>query len=193
MSLPTFSATQAFSDLSAGQLNELVALVVRNSKLRVGPGLVQSSTPDGTTISLAPELKRRLLAAPPTRGTFRLKEIRDDYLVCRELDGDGIEASSDTLVAKPWLAQREPFDGTVRNGNTLTYTNGTERISSRQDPDQGPGETIEEIQIIIPRFTIEDLIYATLEIYTGVETAEGDKVLWQAEYAGRAWTREDGQ
>lgn len=127
------------------------------------------------------------------RRAFLLKAIRDDYLVCRELDADGAEAANDTLVAKPWLLQRTPFDGTVRNESTLTYLTGEERISTRPAPDQGPGELVEEIQLVIPRFTLDDFLYATLEIYTGVATEGGAEVVWQSEYGGRAWTAKHRQ
>ncbi|KKK55310.1 hypothetical protein LCGC14_3075840 [marine sediment metagenome] len=143
-----------------------------------------------------PSVARGGLASIPgisTRRAFRLKEIRDDYLICRELDADGVEAATDTLVAKPWLLQRTPFDGTVRNGSTLSYSDGEHRTSTRPDPSGIPGETVNESQLVIPRFTFDDLLYATLEIYTGVETEGGVKVVWQAADGPRAWTAEDGQ
>ncbi len=120
------------------------------------------------------------------RRAFHSKVVRDDYLVCRELDADGNEAATDTNVALPWLLQRIAYDNTIRGFIRLSYLSPTRRLASI-----GQGASLRtETQIIIPRFILDDMVYATLESYTGVATADGEKVQWQAEYAGRAWARE---
>ncbi len=194
-SLPYIEHGTRFGDTSSREWRNAMDAVQAINSLTVGDGLTLSRSPSLLHIGLSPKPVDALVPGTSVRRAFLLKEIRDDYLVCRMLDVDGVEAATDTMVAKPWLLQRTPFDGKVRNGNTLTYAEGaggTKRTSTHPDPDDA-SSTVSEEQLVILRYVVDDLIYATLEIYTGVETADDEKVVWQSEYTGRNWTRENGQ
>lgn len=92
---------------------------------------------------------------PPEGAAHRqmkLMEVLADHLRCRPWDGETL-GEIDFLVAKPWLLRRTPFDNGSRNGIAYVYHTHTTRTASRAAE--------EEDQIVIPRYVVGDVIYAT--------------------------------
>lgn len=115
-------------------------------------------------------------AATSAVAQFKLKQNADtfpDHLICRAWDGETL-GSEDVLVAKPWDIRRTSFDGRGDSVVELyTYTTPTHRIARIRLTD------IVEEQIIIRRYEINDILYATENIKGGTEVIHEDTpIVW---------------
>ena len=119
--------------------------------------------------------------------TFSLVNVRDDWLVCREVAADGSLAPTDelTIVAKPYRLQRTPFDGQTEGGVTYAYEpgwNGTVRTATR--------DSESEQQRVTEDYFPGNLIYAETVTYTGV-VFNNEPLLLIETKSERAWAEEE--
>ena len=91
-----------------------------------------------------------IIAAVETKIMI-IKQINDDYLQCREWDGQ--TEGDEFNVARPWLLRRSPFDGSSRAGFSYSYTTNQRRVSDAPNLDP-------ETQVITPAYVLGDNITA---------------------------------
>ena len=175
--------------VSAKQWNEMVRRV--NRKI-TGPRVIE--TPHGWHIRDTPFVAGSIGSVIKQ---FKLKrvgfsEIDGDLLICRGWDGE-VEGEKDVYVAKSFLLRRSPFDKKIRDGITYDYF-----ISSvgRRAKDINDNQT--EFQVVIPKYVIGDLIYATSKVIgeiAGVVVPKGiEKPIWlDNNNDARAWARRVNQ
>lgn len=96
-------------------------------------------------------LGQKYIVAIEGNKQLRVKEIKDDYLICHYYNND-IEESTDIYVLKPWTLRRTPFDGQTVNGISYAYSDNSTRVATK--------DTIVETQYITPDYNIDDIIYA---------------------------------
>jgi len=121
----------------------------------------------------------------PIVAQFKVVSVEDDFLVCNDYDG---LAASDvtTLVAKPYLLRRTPFDLLTRDGVEFIYGDAVERIAF-------DGEGTSETQRITPSYVAGDIIYAVRNIVgktdvDDTDTESDDKLDWlDLNVDGRSW------
>lgn len=83
-----------------------------------------------------------------------------DHVVCRKWDAWEQKAQGkDVLVAKPELLRQTPYHQRMRKGIRYQYRTPWERTAFRGQE--------EEIQVVIPTYYINDIIYATMPIEGG--------------------------
>lgn len=126
------------------------------------------------------------VAAGPSVGVFVLLEdaaLYPDHLVCRRLSEDpNAEDFEPTLVAKPWMLWRTPFDGLERNGIRYDYTTNTERLATEL-PEADPPNT--RTEIVSPTYIVDDWIVAG-NSPSALLTVGDDDVRW-IELTSRNW------
>lgn len=128
---------------------------VNESKMAVVSGQRTDNTTLGK-VSVPPRMRR---GSPLSIGLFKLKSVEDDYLVCREWDGEN-EGSDDIYIAKnPEI--RCSLEAKEIYGVENTYTYEVDPA----DPDElnkirtaTDGSTTEE-QRVVPPWTLDELIY----------------------------------
>lgn len=136
------------------------------------------------------QVMARVGGAPPAAvsatAQFRLTQSADafpDHLVCRTWDGE-TQGDEDVLVAKPWDLRQTSFDG---RGDAIVYRYTYLTPTRREAEVRVPIELVES-QIIIRRYTIGDVLYATTEIERGTGvTHEDEPVVWLDDGGGRAF------
>lgn len=114
---------------------------------------------------------------------FRLSQSAADFpdhLVCRTWDGE-TAGEEDVLIAKPYLLRRTPFDDQTYGNVSYNYVSATERQARR--------DTSRETQVVIPRYILADVIFATSPVQrgTGVIVEEVPVVWLDDNRDGRAW------
>lgn len=119
------------------------------------------------------------LFTPDSFPTFRYKSQTSDYLVCRAYDG-GTESETDTHIAKPPKLRFSTASAVV-DGVTVNYSS----YSTSDQTRVATAGAVSEIQIIVPRYLTNDLIYAASAAYTGVSGV----TLIDMNMDGRAWAR----
>lgn len=116
---------------------------------------------------------------PDSFPTFRYKSQTSDYLVCRAYSG-GTESETDTHIAKPPKLRFSVTSATV-DSTTISYSS----YSTTNQTRVATAGAVSEIQIITPRYLVNDIIFAASSSYTGVE----DVTLIDMNMDGRAWAR----
>ena len=132
-----------------------------------------------------------ILDAPSSGGVgtkiVRIKQIRGDYLVCREWNGV-TETLGDIFVAKPWLLRRTPFVGRNYGGYTYLYTGDQLRTSHQFGL---PSED----QKIVPPYLVNDELDILKKPTTAKRIASdadedgGDSILWLEMSPTRVWAQ----
>ena len=132
-----------------------------------------------------------ILDAPSSGGVgtkiVRIKQIRGDYLVCREWNGV-TETLGDIFVAKPWLLRRTPFVGRNYGGYTYLYTGDQLRTSHQFGL---PSED----QKIVPPYLVSDELDILKKPTTAKRIASdadedgGDSILWLEMSPTRVWAQ----
>ncbi len=159
---------------------------------QVPNSLVNHTTKGVSIISKAVSGGPSAPAAPSVKvSMFKLKELFGDYLRCKTWDGtrggDGAgEGEDDVLIAKPFKLWN-----TILTANLdlvtvgYTYDPTTVKRTATTDIDH-------EIQIVIPRYLIDDIIYAA-ECKGGNSGVNGPgdvPIKWiDLNRDGRAWAR----
>lgn len=130
----------------------------------------------------------------------RVKEIKDDHLVCKLFIPDAAtgkqEDTPDIFVAKPFELRKTAFDTktfTYPNGQNITYT----FASSVQDERTADDGTDTETQIMTPQYFVDTEIIAIRGIdgSTGVtitvtDVVEPIRLEWEdINNAGRFWAK----
>ena len=92
---------------------------------------------------------------------FRFKTMQDDTITC--VRWDGTNEGETVIIAKPYLLRRTPFDGKIKTfvterlpaslTVTYAYSSPTKRTATI-------GNGSQEVQFIIPRYVLDDVIYA---------------------------------
>lgn len=85
----------------------------------------------------------------------QITSIGDDHLVCVSLIGT-IVGTTDILVAKNYLNRRTPFDGNTVGNYSYVNSTAVDRVVTIVS-----SVGFKEIQTIIPRYSVGDLVYAT--------------------------------
>lgn len=160
------------------KINQLIDYV-REISVVNGRNVRLTRTMNGTMLlgESAPEVQE---ATPGVIKQFRVKVVGDDSMTCVEWDGT-TEGSQETIL-KPYLLRRTPFDGqtfsisTERIPATISVTYNYSSATKRTATSGGVVET----QVIIPRFAVNDIIYAM-----NCEDA-GDQLI-DINADGRAW------
>ncbi len=116
--------------------------------------------------------------------------IHDDYLACRDWDGQA-EGETDVEVARPWELQRTPWDGESHTIDgviySYTYADAESRVKSADGQD--------EDQVIVPPYFVGAVIQAAALI-SGHAASHGDDPvtlvrLIDTNNAARAWAQVD--
>lgn len=87
-------------------------------------------------------------------GRFKIKDVRQNHLVCREWDGSS-EGKLDIKIAKPFLLRAE-LTTRVIGGTEFTYTFTGSEAQEKVADDGSDTET----QVVVPRYEFGDEIYA---------------------------------
>jgi hypothetical protein len=111
---------------------------------------------------------------------YRLKSIQSEYLTCRTWNGT-TEGGTDIYVAKNHKL-RCSIASAVIDGVTVTYTYPLADNVSRT----ATITTTSEDQVIVPRYLVNDLIFA-VESSSG--TGVSGKTLIDLNVDGRAWAK----
>lgn len=132
-------------------------------------------------------------SAGSTITQYRVKSVAGDYLVCRTYDSaTNTEGGADVYIAKPFKL-RHSIASAVLDGLTVNYTyaalannlDGTRTAT----PINGAAET----EIVVPRWLVNDLIYAaSVGSGTGVTVAGNAVTLLDVNADGRAWVKKYG-
>lgn len=123
-------------------------------------------------------------APPGATGRFVFSAMRGDWVLAHPVVDGAVDNDVIVLLAKPWLLRRTPFDGQVRGGKLYQYENDTARVASIDNQ--------EERQLVIDRFFVGDVLYATKDVIggSGVFDGEGVELDWLMQSDGRAWAKE---
>ena len=139
-----------------------VLRVLRELRVKTGPGLRYSYKTDCTLIELLPQ--RRTAPAGEASPSTRMKilEIAADYLRCRTQSADGSVDDGETLirVAKPAFLRVTGINGTTRDGWSYSVVDpASERtLTAATAPGITAGkQVIEEVR---PSYKANDTIYA---------------------------------
>jgi len=147
---------------------------------------------------------------------FRVKTINDDFLDC--VVWDGITEGQTIEVAKPFLLRKTPIDFSASaiaqdkllglepgtsDGYTRTLPNGRENkyiyLNVQKRKAENVADSTEtEIQVIVPAYVEDDLIYCVKGIRGGIDTKNDDTVesalFWMdMNNDGRAWAKAKDQ
>lgn len=113
---------------------------------------------------------------------YRIKSVQGDYYTCRTWDGT-TEGGSDVYVAKPYKLRNsitsESIDGVTVSYSYASTVARTATISS-----------VDEDQVIVPRYLSNDIIYVATSNYTGVSVSGTALTLIDMNCDGRAWAKE---
>lgn len=141
----------------------------------------------GRGIVLTPTAVSVGKGSPPSIpvSMFRVKEVSREFIICKTWDGEE-DGEDDVLIAKPFK---------LRNSNTSADI-GLTRITyvyNETNPQQRTASTNvdSEIQIVIPRFLLNDVIYATVckGNNSGVKNVDVPIKWLDINADGRAWAR----
>lgn len=166
---------------AAGWLNKLLSFV-KMTRLVEGVGYRLIQTTRGTALEIQPG-KGGTASEPATISQYRFKAMGDDTIEC--VEWDGLAEGATVNINKPFILRRTPFDN-----KTITYQ--TERTppvllvsyvytSAVKRTARIAAET--ETQIVLPRFTLNDIIYAT----NCEQLGSGDEGLIDINADGRTW------
>ena len=111
---------------------------------------------------------------------YRFKSMGTDHLVCRTWDGT-TDGASDIFIAK---SPKLRFSITSETIDVLTITYSSYNIGSQTRVATG---TISENQAIVPRFLVNDIIYA-VSASTGVTVSSSPVSLIDLNLDARAWS-----
>jgi hypothetical protein len=186
--LPRFQAGQAFSEVSARQMNSLVEEVRRLKGLISTGGLnIPSGAKTRTTErgELPPFTVRRFVVenANDYPDTFSVSDFKDGPSVGH--------------VARPYLLRRTPFHGKSRDGIDYSYTSNVKRTASKTVPGSPPTTTT-EAQVIVPKYVKNDVLYAVRHIFGPLDeypVAQGNADKVQTDWVdlnvdGRYWAKQ---
>lgn len=121
---------------------------------------------------------------------FKVVSVDGDYLIGHRWDGV-VESGDNVQIAKPYLLRRTPFDTLTRDGITYTYDSDTARTATNTAEET-------ESQVIVPKYVVGDIIYATHHIDGGTDAyyteAEASiQLTWLEDNRdGRAWAKASG-
>jgi len=134
---------------------------------------------------------------------FKVIRLEEDVIICNFTDSKA-DGEDEVKVAMPYLLRYSAFNSTsfpvpaLRDGRfeyTWTFSDGLGiRYDKRTSIDKDNGDD-EEIQVIVGKYDVGDLIFAAKGIYggTGVyhDPIEKEKpVVWQdMNYDGRFWAK----
>jgi len=136
--------------------------------------------------------QRGLVLAAPLVRQFKVKSVKDDYLICVAWDG-AVKSPAEIELAKPPLLRRTIYTATSRvlaDGSTLTFTYLT---AQRRKASDG---TDDEFQVVVPEYVVDDIVYGIQTIHGGMDAkgTDGNQVRWlDLNIDGRAWARDDDQ
>jgi hypothetical protein len=149
------------------------------------PGAITSQTTRG--ISSIPTAKPAPRAAPGVtvkQYRFKSMHVQGDYIVCRTFDNNS-EGTTDVLIAKPFKL-RFSITGVVIDGSNISYTNYSNANQTRTATTVAGSE----IQVIVPRYVVNDLIYGITVDHTGVVVGQvGELKVLDLNADGRAWAK----
>ena len=132
---------------------------------------------------------------------FRVKSVDDDFLNC--VVWDGINEGQTIQVAKPYILRKTPHDFATNGGLTRTLPNGRENKYTYLNVQKRKAENTEddtdtEVQVIVPAYVENDLIYCAKGVRGGIDTKNNDDpeqtLFWvDMNNDGRAWAKADDQ
>jgi len=147
------------------------------------------------------------LRIPNILQQFRLKEVKDDHLVCVSWDGE--TEGEEINVAKPPLFRKNVYDFATNGGKTRTLPSGKEIKYTRLNVQKRKGEDVTddedtEVQVIVPAYIVDDIIYCVKGIRGGTDIAvpedanqtnSPDEQLFWLDWNddGRAWAKATDQ
>ena len=159
--------------------------VLQASMPRDSEDILISETTQGTQF--------RLKSKAGGGGTFlrrlRLKEVGNDYLRCRSLDGT-TEGTTDLYVARSFELRRTPFDAQTiaysADGDvfsaTFAYTSATKRTKTISG--------VAEVQVIVPYYKVDfsEIMAIKSNEATGLLDPAGAPIVLM-ELTQRAWAK----
>lgn len=166
---------------------------IREMSVVGGRNIRLTRTLNGSLI-LAEAVKKGAPGDPGVVKQYRVKEVFDDYLRCREFDGT-TEDANDVQVAKPFNLRRTGWHGVSVLYTLETYPGspGTMTISydyvsavyRKATVSSGGGSLIEH-QVIRPIYVPDRSVIFATQSENGTGTAQE----WiDANFDGRAWAR----
>jgi hypothetical protein len=151
----------------------------RANRIRTSRGLKVRRTPNGIFLQASGGGGRSELSL------YRFKSMEDDWIVCRSWDGTN-EGDKDIQIAKPYKLQfsivTETIDDTV-----VTYSAWDTDAQTRHASSGDAPNTIEEDQVIVPRYLVDDLIYVFPAKTLIKDDNDKDLGLIDMNLDGRAW------
>jgi hypothetical protein len=124
------------------------------------------------------------VAFPAAGGVtqYRLKSVQGDYVTCRTWDGT-TEGGTDVYIAKPMKLRNSITSATIDGVSvTYSYTTTVARTATIS--------SVDEDQVIVPRYLADDLIYAISADYTSVSVSGTPLTKIDINADGRAWAKE---
>jgi len=189
---PTFGEYEAYGPVETGypvetkKGSDFVALKVSGSDIPGSAGFIRATWRGGFWIiepmSIGGEVAQFLV--------YNFVSYRD-CIMARKWDGQ-TTSTEQTMIAKPWLVRRTPFDVTLNggvgvNGIIYNYTSNIARTATIQIP------AASEKQVIVPAYFENQVIYAQRGIVGGTaavfEPTNPIKVEWLEIGSSRAFTR----
>lgn len=134
----------------------------------------------------------------PKLGLFEVTEggIKDDYLVCNGTDPNTGKYLQNVAVAKPYVLQKTPFDGSTSYvGNvevTYEYIEDFQRVARAVLAEDYP---IAEVQRTTPHYFEGDILAVSKAAWGGRNATQwvdenGQPIEWiDLNFAARAWAR----
>jgi len=116
-----------------------------------------------------------------TVQVYRYKSQQGDYVVCRTWDGS-TEGDTDVAIAKPMKLRNSITSATI-DGVGVTYSYGASKVERTATIG-----AVTEDQVIVPRYLVNDLIFATSS--TGGTGVSGQSKI-DLNVDGRAWAKKN--
>lgn len=134
--------------------------IVRNLQQGVNPPVQVSSV-----VRAVPE------EAASRAQNYSLWGVFDEYFQCNPFAADGSAITNVVVfVARPWKLRRSTFDGETINGILYTRLNAQQRRAHKV----GTSAELDHVELITPRWNVNDMITAIVVPQTGVvRTVEG--------------------
>lgn len=160
----------------------------KSIELQPGNGYRVKKTPAGMFLDLG--------ASGGASGTpvkqFKVKSHSHDVIVANEFSGT-VTSTIDVNIAKPYKLRFYEITAQTIDGTTISYDGYNTTTQARV---AHIGTTVAETQVIVPRYLVDDIIYACKPNDTDVNvtvSAAAVPVLWQdVNVDGRAWARKYG-
>jgi len=119
---------------------------------------------------------------------YEFASMQGDYITCHPWSGNAFNNNASVLVAKPYKLRYSTSNANIDN-TIIAYTDYDTTHQTRN----ATADNLSEIQIIVPRYLVGDLIYASKVNHTNVSNVDASSMLLDLNDDARAWARKFSQ